>query len=85
MKVTEIKIKNNREDSPVKAYVSIVIDNCLAIHNIRIIESNNKMFVAFPSFCSKNSKNYYDVCHPINKETRTIIEDSILKELRKGE
>ena len=87
MEITSIKVKREeREDSHMKGRASVVIDNGLAIHNIRIIEGKNGLFIAMPS-TSREVENeegetvtvHRDIVHPINQEIRTMFEEKILK------
>jgi stage V sporulation protein G len=87
MEITSIKVKREeREGSHMKGRASVVIDNGLAIHNIRIIEGKNGLFIAMPS-TSREVENeegetvtvHRDIVHPINQEIRTMFEEKILK------
>jgi len=87
MEITSIKVKREeREGSHMKGRASVVIDNGLAIHNIRIIEGKNGLFIAMPS-TSREVENeegetvtvHRDIVHPINQEVRTMFEEKILK------
>ena len=55
---------------------SITLDNCLVIHNIRIIEGNKGLFIAMPS--KKIEDKFFDLVHPINSETRKMFEEEIM-------
>ena len=70
--------KEEKEGSKLKGYAEIVIDNNIAIHNIKIIQGKEKLFIAMPSI--KKEDKYFDIVHPINNETREIIETAILNE-----
>ena len=59
MKVTNVNLKKVEEKGAVKGYATIILDDSLAIHNIRLIESKDKMFIAFPSQKGNDGK-YYD-------------------------
>lgn len=83
MEITQVKIhKIDREDSKLKAYVNVTLDDCFAIHNIRVIEGENKLFVAMPSK-KIGDEGYQDIVHPTNPETRKMFEDVILEEYNK--
>jgi stage V sporulation protein G len=93
MEITSIKVKREeREGSHMKGRASIVIDNGLAIHNIRIIEGKNGLFIAMPS-TSREVENeegetvtvHRDIVHPINQEVRTMFEEKILKAYEEAE
>ena len=61
-----------------KGIASVLIDDCFAVHDIRIIEGDNGLFIAMPS--SKTATGCYrDIAHPINQEVRTLFEQEILK------
>lgn len=62
-----------------KAIASITIDNEFVIHDIRIIDGNNGMFVAMPSKRTPDGE-FRDIAHPISSETRQKIQDAILNE-----
>lgn len=61
-----------------KGIASIMIDDCFAVHDIRIIEGNEGLFIAMPSRKKPNGE-YHDIAHPINAETRKLFEDSIIE------
>lgn len=77
MEITDIKVRNFTTDGKMKAIVSVTLDNMLVIHDIKVIEGAEKMFVAMPS--RKNaSGEYKDIVHPITSEFRTLIQTAIL-------
>lgn len=79
MKITSLKlIINEKEDSNLKATGRIVLDDCLAIHNLKVIAGKNRLFVAFPD--RKLKEKYVNTVHPINNEFREYIENEVLKE-----
>lgn len=75
---TIIRSVNTTEVGRLKAIVSITIDNCLAIHDIKVIEGDNRLFVAMPSRKDENGM-FRDVVHPIDSETRENLEEVILE------
>ena len=77
MKVTNVNLKKVEENGVVKAYATIILDDSLAIHNIRLIEGKERLFIAFPSYKDKNEA-YHDYVHPIVSELRKAIEKAIL-------
>lgn len=81
MNITEVKIfKTNRKDR-VKAYASITIDNCFVIHDIKITESNNKIYVVMPTRLTV-MKTFKDIVHPINNKAKETIEREIIKKYK---
>ncbi len=93
MKITSIKVKKEeRAGSRMKARISILIDDVLAIHNIRVIEGKNGLFAAMPStkreFTNENGEKvveHYDTVHPINSEVRAMFNEEILKAYNEAE
>lgn len=79
MNITSVKIIPVHNDSRLKAFVSIVIDSCFAVHNLKIIQKDNKMFVAMPNKLSKNNKDFKDIVHPLNSSTRQSMENTIFE------
>ena len=67
-----------------KGIATVVIDNAFAIHDIRIIEGDNGMFIAMPSRKTATGE-YRDIAHPINTEIRTMFQTAILEEYNKIE
>lgn len=85
MKVTSIKVKKiEKENSRMKGIASILLDDMIAIHDIRIISGDNGLFVAMPSRKTATG-DYRDIVHPISQEARDIIEGAILEEYNKPE
>lgn len=77
MIVTEVKVFPVNEDR-LKAYVSITIDNCFVIRDLKIIEGNTGLFVAMPSKKRKDGQ-FRDIAHPLNQETREDLEKKIFE------
>ncbi len=82
MNITEVKVRKIFSEGQLKAIVSIVINNCLAIHEIKIIEGASRLFVAMPSRKDENGI-FRDIIHPIDPEARKEFEDVILDEYYK--
>lgn len=83
MQITDIKVRKIfDDDSPMKAIVSITLDNQLALHDIKVIHAREKMFIVMPS--RKNPDNTYrDIVHPLNSAFRTEIEEAIISAYKK--
>ncbi|MDE6302286.1 MAG: septation regulator SpoVG [Clostridia bacterium] len=78
MTITDVKIRTvNAENSKLKAVASIIIDDCLAIHDIKIIDGDNGEFIAMPSRKTPNGE-FKDITHPINSQTREVMREAIL-------
>lgn len=85
MEVTSVKVKKiEKENSRMKGIAEILLDDMLAIHDIRIISGDNGLFVAMPSRKTPTG-DYRDIVHPISQEARDIIEKAIIEEYNKAE
>lgn len=85
MEITSVKVRRvEKENSRMKGIASVLIDNCLAIHDIRIIEGDKGLFVAMPSRKTA-AGTYRDITHPINQEIRDMFEKAIIEEYQKAE
>ena len=78
MEVTEIRVFPVEEER-LKAYVAITFDNCFVVRDLKVINGNNGLFVAMPSKKRKDGT-YRDTAHPLNNETRQMIESKFLEE-----
>lgn len=83
MEITNVKITKT-EMNRVKGIASITIDNCFVVHNIKIIESRNELFIGMPSRRTPNGE-FKDIAHPINSEARDKIQKAILEEYEREE
>jgi stage V sporulation protein G len=83
MQLTDIRIRKAKDEGKLKAYVTITFDDCFVIHNVKIIEGKDGLFIAMPSRKTKMG-DYKDVAHPINAEFRTEMQDSILDKYNSG-
>lgn len=77
MQITDIKIRKVEGQNRLRAVASITIDNAFVIHELRVIEGQNGLFIAMPNKKTPQGE-YKDVAHPINVETRQMIEDCVL-------
>lgn len=85
MKITSVNVRKvEKEDSRMKGIASVLIDDCFAVHDIRIIEGDNGLFIAMPSRKTATG-GYRDIAHPINQEVRTQFEQEILKAYNEAE
>ncbi|MBQ3475692.1 MAG: septation regulator SpoVG [Bacilli bacterium] len=85
MKVTSVNVKKiEKDESRMKGIASILLDDLIAIHDIRIIQGDNGLFVAMPSRKTPTG-GYRDIVHPITPEGREMIETAILGEYEKAE
>ena len=80
MKITSVNVRKiEKENSRIRGIASVVLDECFAVHGIRVIEGDEGLFIAMPSRKSNNGE-HHDVAHPISQECRKMFEDAIVKE-----
>ena len=77
MEITDIRIKKVSTDNKMKAVVSVTFDNAFVVHDIKIIEGQDKLFTAMPSRRTPEGE-YKDIAHPINSDMRINMEKQIL-------
>lgn len=77
MEITEIKVFPVNEEK-LKAYVTIILDDCFVVRDLKIINGTTGLFVAMPSKKRKDGA-FKDIAHPLNAETRDKMEKQILK------
>lgn len=78
MEITQVKVFPVEEER-LKAYVSIVFDDCFLISDLKVIQGPNGVFVSMPSKRKKNGE-FKDIAHPLNRDTRERMERRILSE-----
>jgi stage V sporulation protein G len=76
MEITDIRIFAV-DDEKLRAFVTIVIDGCFVVSDIKIIHGHQGLFISMPSKRRKNGT-YRDLAHPLNSETRQMLEERIL-------
>lgn len=77
MEITDIRIKKIESDGKMKAVASVTFDNAFAIHDVKVIEGPEKLFVAMPSRRTPDGE-YRDIAHPINSDMRNMLESKVL-------
>jgi stage V sporulation protein G len=78
MEITQVRVFPV-EDGKLKAFVSIVIDDCFVVSDIKIIDGTSGFFISMPSKKSR-SGTFRDIAHPLNTETRRMLEERIIDE-----
>ena len=77
MQITDIKIRKFFDEGPMKAVVSVTFDDCLAVHDIKVIYARDRFFIVMPS--RKNPDGTYrDIVHPINAQFRAQLEEAVI-------
>jgi len=83
MNITDVRIRKLSEDGKMKAIVSVTFDDAFVVHDIKIIEGQNGLFIAMPSR-KVSEGDYRDIAHPINMETRSTLQDIIFTEYERA-
>lgn len=85
MKITSVNVRKiEKEGSRMKGIASVLLDDSFAVHDIRIIEGDNGLFIAMPSRKTATG-GYRDIAHPINPEVRAMFEEAILEAYKNAE
>ena len=85
MKITSVNVRKiEKEGSRMKGIASVLLDESFVIHDIRIIEGDNGLFIAMPSRKTPTGE-YRDIAHPINPEVRAMFADAILEAYENAE
>ena len=77
MQITDVRVRKVAKEGKLKAVVSITMDEEFVVHDIKVIEGPNRLFVAMPSRRDDNGV-YRDIVHPISSKERSAIEERIL-------
>jgi stage V sporulation protein G len=79
MQITEVKVYPVFDNEKLKGYATIIFDECFVVRDLKVIQGTSGMFVAMPSKKTKDGT-YRDTAHPLNNETREMIEQAVLGE-----
>ncbi|HHL40012.1 MAG TPA: septation regulator SpoVG [Deltaproteobacteria bacterium] len=82
MRITEVKVLPVDGDDKLKAFVTIKLDGCFIIRDMKVIKGTNGYFVAMPAKKMKNGT-YRDLIHPLDQSTRQMLEDEVLNEYKR--
>ena len=78
MNITDVRVRKITKEGKMRAVVSITLDNVFVVHDIKVIEGEKGMFIAMPSKKASDGE-YRDIAHPINSETRDMIQQTVLE------
>jgi len=76
--ITDIRIRQMHQEEKMKAVVSVTFDNAFVVHDIKIIDGQDKLFIAMPSRKTPEGE-YKDIAHPINMDMRELMQERILE------
>lgn len=77
MNITDVRVRKVDREGKLKAVVSITIDDVFVVHDIKVIEGSQGLFIAMPSKQAQDGT-YRDIAHPINTETRDNLQKLII-------
>ena len=77
MNVTDVRIRKILSDGKMKAIVSVTFDDMFVIHDVKVVEGQNGLFVAMPSRKTSGGE-FRDIAHPINASARELIQNAVL-------
>ena len=77
MEITDIRIKKVTSEGKMRAVATVTFDNAFAVHDVKVIDGPDKLFVAMPSRRTPDGE-YRDIAHPINSEMRNVLESKVL-------
>ena len=83
MTITDVRIRKIASEGKMKAIVSVTFDNEFVVHDIKVIEGQNGLFIAMPSRKTPDGE-FKDIAHPINTDTREKIQSAILEAYEKA-
>lgn len=83
MQITDVRLRRVNSEGRMKAIASITIDDEFVVHDIRVIDGNNGMFVAMPSKRTPDGE-FRDIAHPISSATREKIQTAVLEEYERA-
>ena len=84
MEITDVRLRKVNSENRMKAVASVTFDNQFVVHDIKVIESADGTFIAMPSKRTPKG-DFKDIAHPINSETRDMIQKAILEAYAKAE
>ena len=85
MKITSVNVRKiEKEGSRMKGIASVLLDDSFAVHDIRIIEGDNGLFIAMPSRKTATG-GYRDIAHPINPEVRAMFEEAVISAYKEAD
>lgn len=78
MNITDVRIRKINQEGRMKAIVSVTFDNAFVIHDVKVVEGTNGLFVAMPSRKTPEGE-FRDIAHPISANAREVIQTAVLK------
>src|SRR5690554_7405767 len=82
MKITDVRVRKVTDEGKMRAIVSVTFDDEFVVHDIKVIEGQNGLFIAMPSR-KMGEGDFRDIAHPLTSETRNRIKEAIFEEYHK--
>ncbi len=79
MRITDVRIRKINKEGRMKAIVSVTFDEAFVVHDIKVIEKDEGIFIAMPSRKTSDGE-FRDIAHPINQAAREMIQTAVLNE-----
>ena len=83
MEITDVRVRKVTEEGKMKAIVSVTFDEEFVVHDIKVIDGLNGLFIAMPSRKMADGE-FRDIAHPINATTRQKIQEAVFEEYEKA-
>ena len=78
MEITEVRVQRVSLGNSLKAYANITFDDCFVLHNVRVIEGNNGLYIGMPSRKLSNGE-FRNIAHPITADFRDKMTKAVLE------
>ena len=78
MQITDVRVRKITSAGKMKAVVSVTFDEAFVVHDIKVIEGKERLFIAMPSRKTADGE-FKDIAHPINTELREKLQEVVLK------
>jgi len=78
LNVTDVRVRKINQDGKMKAIVSVTLDDSFVIHDVKVVEGQNGLFVAMPSRKTPDGE-FRDIAHPITSNAREVIQSAVLE------
>jgi len=82
MEITEVKVFPVENGGRLRAFATLVFDDCFIIRDLKVIQGDKTLFVSMPSRRRRDGS-FRDIVHPLNSETRSLVEERVIKEYNK--
>lgn len=83
MEITDIRVRKINSDGRMKAIVSVTFDDCFVVHDIKVIDGHDKLFIAMPSRRTPEGE-FKDIAHPIKSELRVLLNEKIIEKYQEA-